>query len=186
MGTTKTKTYLNANQINHKVNSSGQENGVMSALPFPKHSQMKPSSGSSSAPSTRTVIPNRPPTMGQPKISSQNHNSSHKASPGAKENNCLPQTRVKTIMKSSPDVETVSQESLFLITRATELFIMYMAKLASRNGGEDPSVTYGDLAAVVQRKESMEFLHDILPKKIKYGESLKMMEEEQDDDGEIF
>ena len=49
-----------------------------------------------------------------------------------------------------------------------ELFIMYMAKLASRNGGEDPSVTYGDLAAVVQRKESMEFLHDILPKKVNY------------------
>ena len=45
---------------------------------------------------------------------------------------------------------------------------MYMAKLASRNGGEDPSVTYGDLAAVVQRKESMEFLHDILPKKVNY------------------
>ena len=43
---------------------------------------------------------------------------------------------------------------------------MYMAKLASRNGGEDPGVTYGDLAAVVQRKESMEFLHDILPKKV--------------------
>ena len=41
-----------------------------------------------------------------------------------------------------------------------------MAKLASRNGGEDTSVTYGDLAAVVQRKESMEFLHDILPKKV--------------------
>ncbi len=32
---------------------------------------------------------------------------------------CLPQTRVKTIMKSSPDVENVSQESLFLITKAT-------------------------------------------------------------------
>ena len=45
---------------------------------------------------------------------------------------------------------------------------MYMAKLASRNGGEDPSVTYGDLAAVVQRKESMEFLHDILPKKVSF------------------
>merc|ERR1712088_962832 len=144
------------------------------------------SSGSSSAPSTPTVIPNRPPTMGQPKISSQNHNTSSKGTSSGKENNCLPQTRVKTIMKSSPDVETVSQESLFLITRATELFIMYMAKLASRNGGEDPSVTYGDLAAVVQRKESMEFLHDILPKKIKYGEYLKMMQEDQDDDEEIF
>ena len=47
---------------------------------------------------------------------------------------------------------------------------MYMAKLASRNG-DDPNVKYGDLAAVVQRKESMEFLHDILPKKVRYSES---------------
>ena len=47
---------------------------------------------------------------------------------------------------------------------------MYMAKLASRNG-DDPNVKYGDLAAVVQRKESMEFLHDILPKKVRYTDS---------------
>lgn len=31
----------------------------------------------------------------------------------------LPVSRVKTIMKSSPDVSTISQESLFLITKAT-------------------------------------------------------------------
>ena len=31
----------------------------------------------------------------------------------------LPLARVRTIMKSSPEVETVSQESLYLITRAT-------------------------------------------------------------------
>ena len=63
---------------------------------------------------------------------------------------------------------------------------MYMAKLASRNGGEDPSVTYGDLAAVVQRKESMEFLHDIIPKKIKYSEYLAMMEEEKNEEDDLF
>jgi len=102
--------------------------------------------------------------------------------------NALPPARVKTIMKSSPDVETVSQESLFLITRAAELFIMYLAKLASRNGGEDTSVTYADLAAVVQRKDSMEFLHDIVPKKITYGEYLKIMEKEKSnhDDGDVL
>lgn len=32
---------------------------------------------------------------------------------------CLPLARVKTIMKSSPDVEAVTQETLFVITRAT-------------------------------------------------------------------
>lgn len=105
-----------------------------------------------------------------------------------RELNALPPARVKTIMKSSPDVETVSQESLFLITRATELFIMYLAKLASRNGGEDTSVTYSDLAAVVQRKDSMEFLHDIVPKKITFGEYQKIMEKEKNshDDEDVL
>ena len=56
---------------------------------------------------------------------------------------------------------------------------MYLSKLASRNGGEDPSVTYADLAAVVQRKDSMEFLHDIVPRKITYGEYLKIMQSEK-------
>ena len=31
----------------------------------------------------------------------------------------LPLARVKTIMKSSPEVENVNQESLFLVARAT-------------------------------------------------------------------
>ncbi|TRY71693.1 hypothetical protein TCAL_01010 [Tigriopus californicus] len=98
----------------------------------------------------------------------------------------LPMTRVKTIMKSSPDVETVSQESLFLITKATELFIMYLTKLAQRNGDNDQSVTYRDLAAVVQRKDSMEFLHDIVPKKIKVSEYLEIMKNEKLDDDDIL
>jgi len=101
----------------------------------------------------------------------------------------LPQARVKTIMKSSPDVELVTQESLFLITRAAELFIMYLSKLASRNGREDQTVNYGDLAAVVQRKDSMEFLHDIVPKKITYAQYLKYIEknplDDEDDDQDL-
>jgi len=44
---------------------------------------------------------------------------------------------------------------------------MYMSKLAQRNGDDDRSVNYNDLAAVVAKKESMEFLNDIVPKKIK-------------------
>lgn len=106
----------------------------------------------------------------------------------------LPLARVKTIMKSSPDVENIGQESLFLITKATELFIMYLTKLSQRHGDDKEvdfkdylllflfycaffllllntqylvQVTYKDLAAIVQRKDSMEFLHDIVPRKIK-------------------
>merc|ERR1712223_19889 len=94
----------------------------------------------------------------------------------------LPLARVKTIMKSSPEVENVNQESLFLVTRATEFFIMYLSKLGQRNGDDHDSVTYADLAAVVQRKQSMEFLHDIVRQKIKYSEYLKMMEEDKSED----
>jgi len=103
------------------------------------------------------------------------------ASPLRSKDVLLPLARVKTIMKSSPDVENIGQESLFLITKATELFIMYLTKLSQRHGN-DQEVTYKDLAAIVQRKESMEFLHDIVPKKIKYEEYLKMEQEKVEED----
>ena len=56
----------------------------------------------------------------------------------------------------------LSDECLTL--QATELFIMYLTKLSQRHGNNE-EVEYHDLAAIVQRKESMEFLHDIVPKK---------------------
>jgi len=97
----------------------------------------------------------------------------------------LPLARVRTIMKSSPDVENIGQESLFLITKATELFIMYLTKLSQRSGN-DQEVTYSDLAAVIQRKDSMEFLHDIVPKKIKYSDFLKLVEDSKDEEEDLF
>ena len=47
-------------------------------------------------------------------------------------------------------------------------------------------VSYSDLAAVIQRKESMEFLHDIVPKKIKYSEYLKLVEDSKDEEEDLF
>ena len=67
-----------------------------------------------------------------------------------------------------------------------ELFIMYLTKLAQRNGDKDDEVKYADLAAVVQRKDSMEFLHDIVHKKIKYKDYLALMEEEKKKDADII
>ena len=105
-------------------------------------------------------------------------------SPAPAGSSSLPLARVKTIMKSSPEVESVSQESLFLVTKATELSIMYLTKLAQRTGDDSNAVTYADLASVVQRKDSMEFLHDIVPKKVKFSDYLKMMEDQKSDDEE--
>ena len=56
---------------------------------------------------------------------------------------------------------------------------MYLSKLGQRTGEDQGSVSYADLAAVVARKDSMDFLQDIVPKKIKYSEYLKMMEDEK-------
>jgi chromatin accessibility complex protein 1 len=63
---------------------------------------------------------------------------------------------------------------------------MYLSKLAQRNGEDQNSVNYTDLASVVLRKDSMEFLHDIIPKKIKYSEYLRLVEEENDEDDDLF
>jgi chromatin accessibility complex protein 1 len=63
---------------------------------------------------------------------------------------------------------------------------MYLSKLAQRNGEDQNSVNYTDLASVVLRKDSMEFLHDIVPKKIKYSEYLRIVEEENDEDDDLF
>ena len=97
----------------------------------------------------------------------------------------LPLTRVRTIMKSSPDVEKIGEDSLFLITKATELFIMYLTKLSQRHGN-DQEVTYADLASIIQRKDSMEFLHDIVPKKIKYSKYCAMVEGAKDEEDDLF
>ena len=62
---------------------------------------------------------------------------------------------------------------------------MYLTKLSQRRGN-DEELTYTDLASVVQKKDSMEFLHDIIPKKIKYSDYLKLVEEANDEENELF
>ena len=86
---------------------------------------------------------------------------------------------------------------------------MYLTKLAQRHGDNDQRVDYKDLAAVVQRKvnktqkglivqdfyfllshnltfilfpqqDSMEFLHDIVPKKITFAKYLEMIKNDKD------
>ena len=62
---------------------------------------------------------------------------------------------------------------------------MYLTKLSQRHGN-DQEVTYSDLASVVQKKDSMEFLHDIVPKKIKFSEYCKLVADNKDEEDELF
>ncbi|KAK6618230.1 hypothetical protein RUM44_002681 [Polyplax serrata] len=70
----------------------------------------------------------------------------------------LPISRVKTIMKSSPDVENVSSESIHLVAKATELFIQYLAQESLINSNSAAELRYEDLAEIVDKDQRLEFL----------------------------
>ncbi|KAM3858708.1 chromatin accessibility complex protein 1 [Diretmus argenteus] len=98
----------------------------------------------------------------------------------------LPISRVRLIMKSSPDVSNINQDALFLTTKATELFVQHLARSSFNNGpGKDTnSLSYSDLANTAEEMDTLNFLTDILPKKIlarDYLNSLEQMQEEETD-----
>ncbi|XP_004209074.1 chromatin accessibility complex protein 1 isoform X1 [Hydra vulgaris] len=82
----------------------------------------------------------------------------------------LPLARVKTIMKTSPDLLNVSQEAYFLVTRATELFVEYIAKEVHKVSADKKKLDYKLLSEIVADTECLEFLEEIVPKKIKMSE----------------
>ncbi|XP_035912212.1 chromatin accessibility complex protein 1 [Anopheles stephensi] len=85
----------------------------------------------------------------------------------------LPMSRIRTVMKTSPDMGNINPEALFLMCRAAEMFIEHMAKGAHRPGKK--SLEYKDLAQYVENDDKLEFLQQILPKKITVKEYKAMM-----------
>ncbi|XP_012503453.1 PREDICTED: chromatin accessibility complex protein 1 [Propithecus coquereli] len=100
----------------------------------------------------------------------------------------LPLSRIRVIMKSSPEVSSINQEALVLTAKATELFVQYLASYSYRHGSgrEKKALTYSDLANTAEESETFQFLADILPKKILASKYLKMLKEEkrEEDDEE--
>merc|ERR1719394_2214095 len=89
--------------------------------------------------------------------------------------NSLPLSRVKTIMKSSPEVAVISQEALHLTGKATELFIQALAKFSYQQSDNKSCLNYRDLAEIVNSEDTLQFLHDIVPRKVKAKDYLKML-----------
>ncbi|KOC61360.1 Chromatin accessibility complex protein 1, partial [Habropoda laboriosa] len=87
----------------------------------------------------------------------------------------LPMSRVKTIMKSSPYVDTIGQDGLYLVTKATELFIHYITEEAHLLNSKGNSLDYKHLAEVVQTNDVLEFLREIMPRKITVRQFKEMM-----------
>uniref|UniRef100_A0A8C8VEZ2 Chromatin accessibility complex protein 1 n=1 Tax=Pelusios castaneus TaxID=367368 RepID=A0A8C8VEZ2_9SAUR len=110
------------------------------------------------------------------------------ARPGGGENRLvsLPLSRIRVIMKSSPEVSSINQDALFLTAKATELFVQYLATYSYKHGRgkEKRALTYSDLSHTAEESETFQFLADILPKKILASKYLKMLEKEKRD-GEV-
>ncbi|KAK2514206.1 Chrac1 [Columba guinea] len=98
----------------------------------------------------------------------------------------LPLSRIRVIMKSSPEVSSINQDALFLTAKATELFVQYLATHSYKHGRgkEKNALTYSDLSHTAEECETFQFLADILPKKILASKYLKMLEKEKRD-GEV-
>ncbi|NXS58273.1 CHRC1 protein, partial [Brachypteracias leptosomus] len=93
----------------------------------------------------------------------------------------LPLSRIRVIMKSSPEVSSINQDALFLTAKATELFVQYLATYSYKHGRgkEKNALTYSDLSHTAEECETFQFLADILPKKILASKYLKMLEKEK-------
>ncbi|XP_074607027.1 chromatin accessibility complex protein 1-like isoform X1 [Acropora palmata] len=87
----------------------------------------------------------------------------------------LPIARIKTIMKSSPDLPNCSQESVFLVTRATELFINYLAVSAYKQESDPKHLTYKGLSKIVEDDDTLQFLADIVPPKVLVKDFMETM-----------
>ncbi|KAI3358065.1 hypothetical protein L3Q82_003075 [Scortum barcoo] len=91
---------------------------------------------------------------------SQNNPDKDDQTSSSKKTISLPISRVRLIMKSSPDVSSINQDALFLTTKATELFVQHLA-LSSFNSGsgkETNTLSYSDLAHTAEETETFHFL----------------------------
>lgn len=72
----------------------------------------------------------------------------------------LPLSRIKIMMKSDPDVTVASQESAFLVCKATELFIAALAKLAftKTQQGKRKTIQKRDVDAIIPDCDELTFL----------------------------
>ncbi|KAK7869085.1 hypothetical protein R5R35_000804 [Gryllus longicercus] len=87
----------------------------------------------------------------------------------------LPESRIKTIMKSSPEVENIGKEALFLVNKATEFFIHYLAKSAHAISSNKQELCYSDVAEIVQTNEIMSFIKEIMPRTITFSQYKELM-----------
>ncbi|XP_030639931.1 DNA polymerase epsilon subunit 4 [Chanos chanos] len=76
----------------------------------------------------------------------------------------LPLSRIKALMKADPDVSLASQESVFIIAKATELFVEMIAKdaLVYAQQGKRKTLQRKDLDNAIEAIDEFAFLEGTL------------------------
>ncbi|XP_030584277.1 DNA polymerase epsilon subunit 4 [Archocentrus centrarchus] len=76
----------------------------------------------------------------------------------------LPLARIKALMKTDPDVALASQESVFIIAKATELFVEMIAKdaLVYAQQGKRKTLQRKDLDNAIEAIDEFAFLEGTL------------------------
>ncbi|XP_073999672.1 chromatin accessibility complex protein 1 [Rhodnius prolixus] len=92
----------------------------------------------------------------------------------------LPMNRIKTIMKSSPNVETIGQEALFAVTKSAELFIRFLTEEGLKRCPSRDKLEYKGVAEVAQTNANLNFLTEILPRKLTVKECRRITEKDRE------
>ncbi|KAL6605080.1 hypothetical protein LY90DRAFT_701879 [Neocallimastix californiae] len=87
----------------------------------------------------------------------------------------FPLARVKRIMKEDKDVIQISNESVFLVSLATN--ILQKKSFGQSQGEKRRTVTYKDVARVVKDVDQLEFLLDVVPETIPFKKALQKQKE---------
>ncbi|KAK9761790.1 hypothetical protein K7432_013051 [Basidiobolus ranarum] len=102
----------------------------------------------------------------------------------------FPIARVKRIIKADSDVNNCSNEAVFLISKATELFVKKFSAAGYSYSQTDKRKTlaYKDLANVPVHDDIFDFLSDILPKSLPVSKTSATLAEEKElpDENETF
>ncbi|KAI8573682.1 hypothetical protein RHMOL_Rhmol01G0296100 [Rhododendron molle] len=90
---------------------------------------------------------------------------------------CFPMNRISRIIKSEDADIRITQESVFLVNKATEKFLELFCKEAHACAlqGSKNQVWYKHLSSVVSKRKRFDFLLDIVPEKVKAEDALAEM-----------
>ncbi|KAG5566750.1 hypothetical protein RHGRI_002327 [Rhododendron griersonianum] len=90
---------------------------------------------------------------------------------------CFPMNRISRIIKSEDADIRITQESVFLVNKATEKFLELFCKEARACSLLDSKnqVWYKHLSSVVSKRKRFDFLLDIVPEKLKAEDALAEM-----------